>query len=127
MVDLLGLEPKDDHGEHAHQKHLSLYLNKTTPQVKDYKSDLIVQDEGHTVHKKTIEVNDPLHYGGYHFYQNTYGQNKEGRWYTGLSVSSDSGLSLVYIGFALMVGGMFWLFWVKPIWGHLRKWRSDAV
>ncbi len=128
LVDLLGLEQKDDHGEHAHQKHLSLYLNKVTGQISDYKSDLVVQDEGHTVHEKTIEVNDPLHYGGYHFYQNSYGQSKkDGRWYTGLSVTSDSGLILVYIGFALMVGGMFWLFWVKPTWGYLRKWRSDAV
>ena len=32
----------------------------------------------------------------------------------------------VYIGFALMVGGMFWLFWVKPIWVYLSKRRSNA-
>ncbi len=125
LVDLLGLEKKDDHGEHAHQRQLNLYLHKMTGQISDYKSELLVQEEGQVVDRKTIEVNDPLHYGGYHFYQSSYDDKKEQ--YTVLSVSSDSGLALVYIGFALTVGGMFWLFWFKPIWVYLSKWRSNAV
>ncbi len=126
LIDLLGLEQKDDHGEHAHQRQLSLYLHKATGQISDYKSELVVQDEGYTVAEKTIEVNDPLHYGGYHFYQSSYGQDKKGRWYSVLSVSSDSGLALVYIGFALMVGGMFWLFWFKSIWVYFTKRRDNG-
>ncbi|NIA06502.1 MAG: hypothetical protein GWP14_02505 [Actinobacteria bacterium] len=126
LIGLLGLEQKDDHGEHAHPRQLSLYLAKMQGQIKDYKSDLVVQEEGHIVDSKTIEVNDPLHYGGYHFYQSSYGSNKAGQWYTGLSVTSDTGLALVYIGFALMAGGMFWLFWFKPILVYLSKRRSDA-
>ena len=123
LVDLLGLEEKDDHGEHAHQRQVNLILFKMQ-EISDYKSDLVVQEEGQTVAEKTIEVNDPLHYGGYHFYQSSY-DDKAGR-YTVLSVTSDSGLALVYIGFALMAGGMFWLFWFKPILVHLSKRRSDA-
>ncbi len=119
------LSPREDHEGHSHSETTpSLYLYKTTGQIRDYKSDLLVQEEGQTVAEKTIEVNYPLHYGGYHFYQSSY-DNKAGR-YTILSVSSDSGLVLVYIGFALMAGGVFWLFWVKPIWGYLSRRRSDA-
>ncbi len=124
LVDLLGLEDKDDHGEHAHQRQVNLLLAKMHGQISDYKSDLVILEEGQVVKSKTIEVNHPLHYGGYHFYQSSY-DDKAGR-YTILSVSSDSGLALVYIGFALMAGGMFWLFWFKPAWVYSTKRRDNG-
>ena len=40
---------------------------------KDYTSDLIVRENGQEVLRKTIEVNDPLQYGGLTFYQSSYG------------------------------------------------------
>jgi len=40
---------------------------------KDYTSDLIVRENGREVLRKTIEVNDPLQYGGLTFYQSSYG------------------------------------------------------
>ena len=83
------------------------------PQVSDYKSELVVLDKGKEVARKVIEVNHPLHFGGYHFYQHSYDQ-QHGR-YTVLSVSSDSGLTLVYAGFAALLAGVFWLFWVAPV------------
>ncbi len=39
---------------------------------KDYVSTLTVKEAGQTVAHKTIEVNDPLNYGVYNFYQTTY-------------------------------------------------------
>ena len=57
-------------------------------------------------------MNDPLHYGGYHFYQSGY-DTKHGS-YTVLSVTSDTGLNLVFLGFALTCLGTFWLFWGQP-------------
>lgn len=44
---------------------------------KDYTSDLVVLDGGREVLKKTIEVNDPLSYGGLTFYQSSYGPSGE--------------------------------------------------
>jgi len=41
-------------------------------QIKDYKSTLAITAHGQSVLKKTIEVNRPLHYGGYHFYQSGF-------------------------------------------------------
>ena len=57
----------------------SLRLNKFTTEyyengsVSDWKSDLTVIDTGAEVLSKTIEVNFPLSYKGYVFYQSSYG------------------------------------------------------
>jgi len=88
------------------------------PMVRDYKSELTVIDRGAKAARKTIEVNDPLHYGGYHFYQHNWDKDREG--YTVLGVHSDSGLTTTYVGFGLVCGGTFWLFWVQP---PLTLWR----
>ena len=72
--------------------------------IKDFKSALVVHQDGQDIARKTIEVNDPLHVGGYHFYQHDY-DHTQGR-YTVLAVASDSGLSLVYVGFILLAGGL---------------------
>jgi cytochrome c biogenesis protein ResB len=78
--------------------------------IRDYFSDVLVIDKGNIVKSKSIQVNDPLHYGGYHFYQQNYDQ-QEGQ-YTVLSVESDSGLYIVYLGYALLMIGIIWQMWV---------------
>ena len=50
---------------------VSFYADSGRP--KDYTSDLIVREDGREVLRKTIEVNDPLQYGGLTFYQSSYG------------------------------------------------------
>ena len=79
--------------------------------VSDYISDLKVVVDDNVVAQKSIEVNKPLHYGGYHFYQSSY--DEEGGLYTVLSVTSDSGLYLVYAGYLLLSVGCFWHFWLR--------------
>ena len=58
---------------------------------KDFFSDLSVLKDGKVILKKTIEVNRPLHYGGYCFYQYSY-DDVAGK-YTILKVVSNNGLS----------------------------------
>ncbi|TAK32632.1 MAG: cytochrome c biogenesis protein ResB [Chloroflexota bacterium] len=41
---------------------------------KDYRSDLVIFDNGREVARKTIHVNDPLEYNGVRFYQSFFGQ-----------------------------------------------------
>ena len=120
LATLLGSDVQQDaHGHRRPAPHL--VLAPPRPEISDYKSHLIVQDEGEiTVPKEVIEVNHPLHYGGYHFYQYSYGQDG-GQEYTVLSVTSDSGLWAVYVGFVLLCAGMFWLFWVRPAWGYFTR------
>ena len=81
--------------------------------VRDYFSDVAVIDGDREVLTKTIEVNGPLYYGGYHFYQHSYGDL--GKEYTVLSVTSDSGLLAVYVGYGLLCGGIFGRFWFSDI------------
>jgi hypothetical protein len=78
--------------------------------VRDYVSDLEIVQNGKIVAAKEIEVNHPLHYGGYHFYQHSYGADERGE-YTVLLVVSDSGLNLVYGGYMMLIAGVAWHFW----------------
>lgn len=80
--------------------------------VKDYKSVLQVIDDGKSVKKETIEVNRPLYYGGYHFYQNTFGYDHLGP-VSGILVSSARGVWAVFGGYALIVVGLMVQLWPK--------------
>ena len=93
----------------------------TQSMIKDYFSDLQVFEDGKVMLEKTIEVNHPLYYGGYHFYQLNYDQ-KAGQYsrYTVLSVTSDSGLVLVFAGFALMCGGTVYHLWLRRIMAYFK-------
>jgi hypothetical protein len=81
--------------------------------VRDYISDIQVIKDGNVVAEKTIEVNHPLHFGGYHFYQSSY--DTQAHRYTVLSVVSDTGLDLVYAGYPMLGIGVFWHFWLRHI------------
>lgn len=105
--------------------------------VRDYFSDLVVlagegeeagSEEG-VLTEKVIEVNDPLHYGGYHFYQSSYSKVRvqeqgeagaeEEIWYTELQVVSDTGWSAVLAGYVVLLAGVFWHCWLRHAWRHL--------
>ncbi len=91
-----------------------------TGMVRDYTSDLAVIKNGQIVAGKTIEVNHPLHYGGYYFYQQSY-DTQDGL-YSILEVVSDSGLSIVYSGYLMLGAGVFWHFWFR----HLARRPKDG-
>jgi hypothetical protein len=79
---------------------------------RDYISEVRIVQNGAVVASKNIEVNHPLHYGGYYFYQHDFGDSKAGV-YTVLTVVSDSGLNAVYAGYTLLILGLCWHFWVR--------------
>jgi hypothetical protein len=81
--------------------------------VRDYISDIQVIKDGNVVAEKTIEVNHPLHFGRYHFYQSSF--DTEGHRYTVLSVVSDTGLDFVYAGYIALGVGVFWHCWLRHI------------
>ncbi len=93
--------------------------------VRDYISELEIVQDGKVVAAKDIEVNHPLHYGGYHFYQHSYGEDKLGD-YTVLMVVSDSGLNLVYSGYVMLIAGVFWHFWGRRILAAVQTRRMMA-
>ncbi len=81
--------------------------------VSDYLSDISVIEDGKVVKRKTIELNKPLHYGGYYFYQSSFDE-AAGK-YTVLAVASDSGLFVVFAGYVLLVAGLFGRCWLAPM------------
>jgi hypothetical protein len=94
--------------------------------VRDYVSELEIVKDGRLVAAKNIEVNHPLHYGGYHFYQHSYGEDRLGD-YTVLMVVSDAGLNLVYGGYLMLVGGVFWHFWGRRALAGIKTRRKIAA
>ena len=83
--------------------------------IKDYISDLEVIEDEQVAAAKSVEVNHPLHFGGYHFYQSSYKMADDGSYVSIFSVTSDSGLYLVYAGYAMLCIGVFWHLWFKDI------------
>jgi hypothetical protein len=81
--------------------------------IRDYISDLEVIKDDKVVARKSIEVNKPLHFGGYLFYQQGY-DDTEGR-YTILRVTTDKGLGSVYLGYILLCAGVFWHLWFRHV------------
>jgi len=78
--------------------------------VREYAGHVEVVEDERQVAEGVIEVNRPLRYGGYHFYQ--YSGDSEGQGFTVLMVKSARGLMAVYGGMALLCGGVFWLCWL---------------
>ena len=86
--------------------------------VRDYISNLAVIKNGKTVTEKNVEINHPLHFGGYYIYQHSYDSHTAQ--YTVLMVVSDSGLSIVYAGYLTLITGVFWHFWLKHLFRKAR-------
>jgi hypothetical protein len=95
------------------------YVSQLNTPVKDYFSNVILLEGEKQIAQKIIEVNHPLHYGGYHFYQHSYDPEK-GQ-YTILTVYSDSGLNLVYVGYIMLSLATVWHFWLRHISIYFRK------
>jgi cytochrome c biogenesis protein ResB len=100
------------------------YVSQGPRVIRDYFSELVVIENGKEAASKVIEVNRPLHYGGYHFYQHSY--DSEGGDYTVLSVTSDSGLYAVYGGYWLLCLGVLWQFWFRHVIRYIKS-RKQRV
>ena len=80
--------------------------------VKAYRSHLAVLGGGNKVFEKTIEVNDPLSYGGYRLYQFDY--RREDPSYSGILAVRDPGLPWVWAGLVMICVGVVYIYYVAP-------------
>jgi len=92
--------------------------------ISDYVSELQVIRDGEVVAEKDIEVNHPLHFGGYHFYQHSY-DARAGQ-YTVLMVASDTGLASVYAGYLMLCVGVFWHLWLRKLSKRLNRFTTTG-
>ncbi|MHC4118812.1 MAG: cytochrome c biogenesis protein ResB [Planctomycetota bacterium] len=82
--------------------------------ISDYISELeVIGEEGKVLAKKDIEVNHPLQYGGYRFYQSSY--DPEAGRYTVLQVVSDTGVMIVFGGYWAICIGVIWHMWLRHL------------
>jgi hypothetical protein len=108
---------------HQHPEHEQKLTFRYVRMEKDYFSDIEIWDGG-TVVKKTVEVNHPIHYGGYYFYQ--YGWDPQEQKYTVLNVTSDSGIWVIFTGYIVLMAGLIWHFWIKPILSKI-EFKSEVA
>lgn len=81
-------------------------------ETKYYKSDLsVLDDNGQVLKQEEIRVNEPMFYGGHRFYQTDY--DPKNPVYSGIGVTYNPGLTLIYAGFYLLVAGIAWMFYFK--------------
>jgi hypothetical protein len=83
--------------------------------ISDYISRLRITKDNKVVAEKDIEVNHPLSFGGYHFYQHSY--DPEAGQYTVLMVVSNTGLAVVYAGYWMLCIGVIWHLWLRHFVG----------
>lgn len=86
--------------------------------IKSFRSSLKVVENNAVAHEQQIEVNSPMQYKGYRFYQSGY--NPRDLSYTSLQVVKDPGVPVVYAGFGLMIIGLFIVFYLNP-WMDARR------
>lgn len=86
--------------------------------IKSFKSTIKVLEGDSVVATKVVEVNSPFRHKGYTFYQSGY--NPRDLTWTSLQVVKDPGVPVVYAGFALIIVGLFIVFYLNP-WIEARR------
>ncbi len=105
-------------------KRILVYREKPN-KVRNYKSTVTVLKQGKPVLTTLMQVNHPLSYGGFEFYQSNY-DPKNPR-YSGLQVVRDPGLFLVNIAFWVLMYGVLHTVMLRrwtPPWERNRRRRK---
>lgn len=99
-----------------------------TGQQRDWFSMLSVLDgSGRKVKSHAVQVNSPLRYGGYRFFQATAATDNDGLGVSGISVTRNPGVTFMYIGYTVLTIGVCWIFFVKPIIDRRRRKRQRSA
>ncbi len=99
-------------GEGGEGLFLQLADNRDRP-PRDWRSHVSVLEEGHVVHSSVVEVNEPLSYGGFSFFQSDADPSRPN--YSGLQVVRDPAWPLVAAGLWALLLGIAWCFYVQPV------------
>lgn len=92
---------------------LQIIYNWAARQPKDFISKVTILEGGKEILSRDIQVNSPLNYGGYNFFQSSY-DSQDFNW-SGLQVVKDPGVPVIYAGFILLIAGLVMIFYVDPL------------
>jgi len=99
-----------------------------TQQQRDWFSVLsVLNEKGEKVKSHAVQVNSPLRYGGYRFFQATAATDEDGLGVSGISVTRNPGVSFMYVGYAVLTLGVCWIFFAKPIIQRRRRRNRSAA
>lgn len=87
---------------------------------REAQTEISILAGGKEAARATVAPNAPLRFGGYHIYH-LGGGTDDSRPYAALKLVSDTGLTVVLAGLALMTLGIFHRLWLRPAWRYLRK------
>lgn len=110
--------------------HLGGYSGQVST-IRNYVSRLRFLDNGKWTDPTAIAVNDPTDFGGFWYFQSMWdrpspGEPRGGMNYTGLGVGNRHGVYTQLAGCCLMVIGMCYAFYVKPVLKRRRAEQSRA-
>lgn len=80
---------------------------------KDFISKVTILKAGKEILSRDIQVNAPLNFAGYNFFQSSY-DSQDLSW-SGLQVVKDPGVPVIYAGFVLLILGLVMIFYVGPL------------
>ncbi|MHC4974718.1 MAG: cytochrome c biogenesis protein ResB [Planctomycetota bacterium] len=99
-----------------------------TQQQRDWFSVLNVLDnQGNKLKSHAVQVNDPLRYGGYRFFQATAATDRDGLGVSGISVTRNPGVTFMYVGYTVLTIGVCWIFFARPIIDRRRRRRNRSA
>jgi len=102
---------KDKNASFVEQRKVALILRNKETEPKAYRSYMSVLKDGKVVKTKMMEVNSPLLFGGYYFYQSNFDPKDPN--YSGVMVVKDPGVYIVFLGFFMLVVGGMLRFYIK--------------
>ena len=106
--------------------HLDDFQEHTYPGVSlasSYESHVTVKPDTGEPFQTEIYMNHPLKYAGYVFYQASFQRTPSGE-VTILSVARDPGMKLSFVGYCILVAGLFLIFFGKPYFKKLDDRRT---
>jgi len=92
---------------------LQIKYNWAPRRPKDFISKVTILKDGKEILSRDIQVNEPLNFAGYNFFQSSY-DTQDLSW-SGLQIVKDPGVPLIYAGFILLIVGLVMIFYVGPL------------
>jgi hypothetical protein len=103
---------------------IALLIDKRNRDAKDYRSVVSIFENGIERRHQTIEVNHPLKYKGFSFYQANFDPDNPA--FSGIQMVKDPGLGFVYTGFIMMSLGVIFIFYIRPRMVEAGRKRQEA-
>jgi len=100
-----------------------LAFEKREEEAKSYQSH-VTAIAGGVSRKALVSVNDPFTFKGWTFYQVNY--DPKNPKYSGLDAVHDPGVNFVFVGFALIIAGVSYMFYVERHLGRRRRAEVEA-